>query len=418
MSARDVARRVLSRVDEGAFATLALSGELDRARLAGPDRGLATELVYGVLRWRLRLDAALAAHAPRGLGGLDRHTLNLLRIAALQILLLRVPSHAAVDDAVEACKVGRTQRLAGFVNALLRKLAATGEPQHVPRTARVSAPDWLLAHVDRVLPDRATADRALLALCAPPPLWLRGNRRRRSAAEITQRLLAERPDATLLTDPRAPYAIGSHELGDPAKLSVFTDGLATPMDLAAQLVVELGAPRTGQKALDVCAGVGGKSLDLAERGLLVHAVDQSPRKLGLLADAAHRLGVDAAVTVEERDARAASPATEGAYDLVLVDAPCSGLGVLRRHPEAKWRQPPDIASLATLQREILTAAARAVRPGGTLVYSVCSFLPDEGEAHLAPFLAAHPDFAVGERLVTWPHVDDADAFFAVALRRA
>lgn len=417
MSARDVARRVLQRVDEGAFATLALSGELDRASdLSTADRALATELVYGVLRWRLRLDAALAAHAPRGLGSLDRHTRNLLRLAALQILRLRVPAHAAVDDAVEACKRQRNQRLAGFCNALLRKLAAQGEPPHLPRSARLSAPEWLLGLADATLPKRTEADAFLAALNEPPPLWLRCNRQRATVDELRERLLAERPGATLAVDARAPFALSGTGLGDPARLTAFAEGLATPQDLAAQLVVELAAPRPDERALDLCAGVGGKTLDLAERGLRVTAVDQSARKLGLCVDAAHRLGLVERVTLEERDAR--QLAVSGAYDLALVDAPCSGLGVLRRHPEAKWRPAPDLSSLATLQRELLAVAARAVRPGGRVVYSVCSFVAEEGEAHLAPFLAEHPDFRVGQTLRTWPHSDGADAFFAVALWRS
>ena len=409
---------MLSRVDEGAFATLALSGELDRSKLASPDRALATELVYGVLRQRLYLDSALAHYAPRGLDKLDRHTRNVLRIAALQILMLRVPAHAAVDDAVEACKKNRTPKLAGFCNALLRNLATSGMPQHLPRSARLSAPDWLLAAVDRALPNKAEADAFLVAINEPPPLWLRCNRRRGPSHEVQKRLLDERPAAKLVTDPRAPYALSAVGLGDPSRLRIFTEGFATPQDLAAQLVVELARPKFGERALDVCAGVGGKSLDLAERGLVVRAVDQSARKLSLLDDTAHRLGLAEAITMQERDARTLRADEYGSgFDVVLVDAPCSGLGVLRRHPEAKWRPLPDISALATLQREILFAAASQVQPGGRLVYSVCSFLPQEGDAHVQPFLAAHPDFHERGIQRTWPHSDGADAFFAVALWR-
>lgn len=416
-NARDVARRILSRVDEGAYATLALSGELDRAALSPQDRALTTELIYGVLRWRTRLDAALASYAPRGLDGLDKHTRNVLRLAALQIMLMRIPAHAAVDDAVEACKRGRTQKLAGFVNAVLRKLAGGGEPQHVPRAARLSAPEWLIALVDRQL-GKPDADRFFAAINQPPPLWLRINRQRTTPAALAERLRSERASVDeLLTDPRAPHAIAASGIGDPARLPAFVEGLVTPQDLAAQLVVELAAPEAGERALDVCAGVGGKTLDLAERGLTVVAVDQAARKLDLLRDAARRLGVGDAVTPVVRDARelGGDPAT---YDLVLVDAPCSGLGVLRRHPEAKWRPAPDVAPLVELQRQILDAAVARVRPGGRLVYSVCSFLPEEGEAHMEAVLAANPSLRLDKSLRTWPHDDGADAFYAAVLCRA
>jgi 16S rRNA (cytosine967-C5)-methyltransferase len=174
MTAREVVRRVLARVDDGAYATLALGGELGRARLSDGDRALATELVYGVLRQRARLDYALAAYAPRGLGGVDGRTLNTLRLGAYQLLFSRVPAHAAVDDAVEATRRGRGARLAGFVNALLRRLASTGEPappdEPVARLAVVgSAPEWLARDALR----RFGADEAaafLSALNQPAPL--------------------------------------------------------------------------------------------------------------------------------------------------------------------------------------------------------------------------------------------------------
>lgn len=411
-NARDVARRVLQRVEEGAFATLALGGELERSRLERADRGLATELVYGVLRWRRRLDAALAAYAPRGLGGVDKHTLNTLRIAAFELLILETPAHAAVDQAVDAIRRGRSQKLAGFANALLRRLSRDGEPKHATLAERVSAPDWLVERARAAVGDAET-EAFLLALNRPAPLWLRLNRKRTEPDALDALIAAELPDG--LRHPSLRYAVKLPPAGDPTQLPIWQRGLASIQDIAAQLVGELAQPQQHERALDVCAGVGGKSGDLAERGLAVVALDLSERKLALCRDAAHRLGLDARITTQLADATALDTLGLGQFDLVLVDAPCSGSGVLRRHPEAKWRPAPDATTHAALQRRILDAAARAVRPGGRLVYAVCSFLPEEGLDLIKKFVADQPRFRLGQTLHTWPHHDDGDAFFAALL---
>ena len=429
MNARDVARRVLARVDEGAYATLALSGELGRARNLTPsDRGLATELVYGVLKRRLRLDHALAALAPRGLEALDQRVLDALRIGAHQILFLRVPAHAAVDDAVGAVKQARGQKLANFANALLRRLAREGEPPPPPLSDPVahlsiveSAPSWLVRDaLDRFGFDEA--QRYLAALNAPAPLWLRANALRAGRDEAMRAVAADRPDATLAPSPVVPEAFRVEGAGDLSTLKPFAEGLVTAQDVAAQRVARLCDPQPGERILDGCAGVGGKSTHLAALAgdrARIDSADLSARKLDLGDDLARRLGVTSMTRVvcDLTDPRAP---LEAAYDRVLLDAPCSGLGVLRRHPEAKWRrQPEDAVALASLQARMLDAVAPRVRSGGVLVYSVCTYTDAEGPAQLARFLAAHPDFAVdGEPLRTWPHRDDGDGFYAVRLLRA
>ncbi len=430
MNARDLARRVLRRVDEGAYATLALAGELGRARnLAPADRALATELTYGVLKRRRRLDFALAANAPRGLDGLDARVLDALRIGAYQILFLRVPAHAAVDDAVDAIKTVRSQKLGNFANALLRALARNGEPPPpsdpvAQLGVRESAPDWLARDaLNRFGADEAA--RFLAALNAPAPLWLRANTLRATRDEAMRAVAAERPDATILASEVAPEAFRVDGAGDVAVLPAFAHGLVTVQDVAAQQVARLVDPRAGEHILDACAGVGGKSTHLAALAgdqARIDSADLSDRKLDLAVDLARRLGVTSTTSIRcdltDRNAPLAP-----SYDRVLIDAPCSGLGVLRRHPEAKWRRTPDDAvGLAALQARMLDALAPRVRPGGVLVYSVCTFTDEEGPRQLERFLATHADFRVdsrtgGEPLSTWPHRDDADGFFAVRLVR-
>jgi 16S rRNA (cytosine967-C5)-methyltransferase len=434
-TARDVARQVLRRVESGdAYASLALAGALDAGALSAPDRGLATELVYGVLRHRTRLDRALAAHAPRGLKGLSPAVLVALRVGAYQLLETRVPAHAAVDDAVRAAREAAGEKVAGFANAVLRKLASAGEPPPPPATDAVtvleqvhSLPRWLGTRLVAGL-GRDEAVAAGAAMNAPAPVALRVALWRAGRDDVAARLAAERPDARITAPARAPEALLVRGGGAPETLAVFQEGLCTVQDLAAQLVGRLCGAAPGERVLDACAGVGGKSTHLAELARAaggraeIHAADTSRRKLDLGQDSARRLGLDEirAFELDLADAAARAAQLAPSYDRVLLDAPCSGLGVLRRHPEAKWRRrPADVAELAALQARLLGGLAPLVRPGGVLVYAVCTFTAEEGPAQLAHFLAAHPEFAAdGEPLVTWPHRDDADAFFAARLRRA
>jgi 16S rRNA (cytosine967-C5)-methyltransferase len=422
--AREVARRVLARVEEGAYATLALAGELQRQRPSEADRALATELVYGVLKQRLRLDHSLAALTPRGLDKLDARVRDALRVGAYQILFLRVPAHAAVDDAVEAVKRARGAKLAGFANALLRRLAREGEaplPDDPIAALSVgeSAPRWLVE--DALRQFAAPEAREFLAsLNRPAPVWLRVNPARATRDQLAARLVEERPQARVQPSAVLEEALRVENAGDVATTRAFGEGWFAVQDLAAQRIGRLVDPRPGEILLDACAGVGGKSthlLQLSGDRASVDAADLSERKLELCADQSRRLGFSSLRTIaaDLRDPRAPLRAE---YDRVLLDAPCSGLGVLRRHPEAKWREPPDTRALADLQRALLMALLPRVRPGGVLVYSVCTFSDDEGVRQIAALLEAHPELrAEGDPLVTWPHRDDADAFFAQRMRK-
>jgi 16S rRNA (cytosine967-C5)-methyltransferase len=421
MNARELALRVLARVDEGAYATLALSGELQRARNLPPeDKGLATELVYGILKRRARLDHALAAFAPRGLGSLDERVLDALRMGAYQILFLRIPAHAAVSSAVEAVKHARGAKLAGFANAILRKLATQGEPPVKGDLATQlaiteSAPRWLVDDaLKRFGPEEAR--EFLASLNTPAPVWLRVNTLRANRDEVLAQLARERPQARISASEVVEEAIKIEGGGDLFSSGAFAEGKVTAQDVAAQRIARLCDPQPGERVLDACAGVGGKSTHLAalmqNRGS-VDAADLSERKLELAADAARRLGVTILhPTVCDLTDEKAALAPQ--YDRVLLDAPCTGLGVLRRHPEAKWRrQPGDARALADTQAQMLAALAPRVKPGGLLVYSVCTFTDEEGPKQHIP-----DGFSVeGEPLRTWPHRDDADAFWAVRLRR-
>lgn len=435
-TARDVARAVMARVDQGgAYATLALDGELARSHLDERDRRLAAELVYGTLRHRPRLERALGAHADLGRAPpMVRHA---LLVGAYQILMLRTPAHAAVDDAVGAVRARHGAKLAGFVNAVLRKLSQSGEPP-LPTEPKArlaiehSLPSWIVDELALQLHPDELAD-AVAALAAPAPLWVRVNVARATVAEVMAKLRAE--GATVEPTRMLPTALRVSGLGDPAASPSFQAGLWTVQDLGAQLVGTLAAPRPGSRVLDACAGLGGKTTHLAELAAAagtpahVDAVDRAAAKLVLLESGARRLGLSGIRTFTA-DLTASPKGLAPAYDVVLLDAPCSGLGVLRRHPEAKARiTAADVAGLAKTQAALLDAAAARVASGGVLVYAVCTFTRAEGPDQLAGFLARHKDFTVEHpagtshadasgAVRTWPHRDGADGFFAVRLRRA
>jgi 16S rRNA (cytosine967-C5)-methyltransferase len=446
MTGRELARSVLERVEQsGSFANRALSAALDRApTMSAADRGLATELVYGVLRRRSRLDRALDALASRGLSGVDPRARIALRVGAYQILFLdRIPAYAAVNETVDACKRLGAPGVGRLANALLRRLAERGEPPlpdpaRDPRGHLVEAaglPQWLA----RLLLDELPAAEAVAfgdSVSTPAPLALRANRLRATRDEVLARLRAERPDAILEPSPLAPDAVLARGLEGLAATEAWREGLVSVEDTGAQLVVELCGARPGERILDACAGSGGKSAHLAalaDNGARIDAVDLSAPKLSEARQSFARLGVTGVTTTA---ADLTTPFGDGVpFDRVLLDAPCSGLGVLRRHPEALGRRTyADLPRLAGQQASLLATVAPLVAVGGTLTYSVCTFDKVECEDVVAAFLVAHPDFRVEApapsprvpwaRLVdaagfvrTWPHRDDADAFFAARLVR-
>jgi len=446
-SARGLARAVLERVErDGAYAGRALAAALDRARALSPeDRALATELVYGVLRRRGRLDRALDALAREGTANLDLGVRIALRVAAYQILFLdRVPAYAAVNDAVEACKSARGRGVPGFANALLRRLSRVGEPRlpdpAVDPAAYLEAAGGLPLWLARLLLAELPAEQAIAFadnLVAPAPVTLRANTLRTTRDVLAERLAGERPGATLPPSAIAPDAILARHFEAPATTPAWRAGLFVIQDAGAQIVAELCGAAPGERILDACAGNGGKTahlLALARDRAQVDAMDLSAAKLEEGTRTLRRLGA-----VSGRSVRAdltqplADPTPR--YHRILLDAPCSGLGVLRRHPEALLRRTPeDFVQLAAQQLRMLDTVAPALLPGGLLTYAVCTFEKQECEGVVAAFLAGHPGFsvepaaaaggrvpwseiAVGSGAVrTWPQRDDADAFFAVRLR--
>jgi 16S rRNA (cytosine967-C5)-methyltransferase len=428
---RRVAVDVLARVDDGAYANLLLNAALRGGGLDARDRAFATDLVYGTLRRRRSLDATLATALDRPIDTLDAPVRAALRLGAYQ-LAAGVAPHAAVGETVAAAP----RRARALVNAVLRKLAATGPPWPEPSGDDVSAigvrlsyPDWI---VERLITDLGR-DEALAVLDAgnePAPIALRPNPGVTTPAELA-RELARIPGATVEPGRLGVGAVLVRGSGDLARVAAVSDGRATPQDEASQAVVAALDPAPGDVVLDACAAPGGKATAVAERvgaaGAVV-ATDVHPGRLGLVTRAATRLGL-ANVHRVVADGRAL-PVRPDTCDRVLVDAPCSGLGVLRRRPEARWRiRPEAVGELAELQRALVYSAARALRPGGTLVYSVCTLTAEEtldvdawAQRELA-FMAAQPPLSGGpwrpwgRGALLLPHAAGTDGMFVLRLQR-
>ena len=436
--ARALAARVLERVEtDAAFADLALDAELSRRGLPPRDVALATEVVYGTLRWQRYLDWILAPHSRRRLPALDPRVRVLLRMTAYQVAFLeRVPAFAAVNDAVMLAR--GAPGVAAYVNAVLRAFTRRGVAEREPPlprdplealATRCSFPTWLAGRW--VARYGATEAEALMrALNERPPLTVRTNTLRTSREALAARLREDGLEirATAL----APEGVVAEGGGDPGGWRAFVEGLCAIQDEGSMLVARLLEPEAGATVADVCAAPGTKTTHLAQlmdnRGRVL-AFDPQPARLGRIGEAAERLGVTIVEAVQGA-VETLAPAQAGVCDGVLVDAPCTNLGVLRRNPEVKWRrQPADLAAAADRQRGILAAAGALVRPGGRLVYATCSLEPEENDDVARDFLASRPDFVVDSPapfpvapdaagfVRCLPHRHGTDGFTAVRLRR-
>ena len=448
MDARRLALEVLTQVeDQAAYASLLLDAKLQKARLSREERALATELTYGVLRWQGRLDYLLAAITDRPWEMVDPALRRLLRLGAYQILFLtRIPSYAAVNETVALTPVAGSRVIRGakgFVNAILRRLLEREgticfpDPSSDPVGAlatRWSHPRWLVARWLARLGAEET-EALLRANNETPALSVVVNRLKRRPEEVEDRLASIAGSVTPGRFAPGVFHLkdGAEALRDPA----FAGGWYFPMDEAAALPVLLLAPHPADTVLDACAGGGGKSaqlLGLLQAGGRVIAIDPSDRAHRRLREARARLGLDRLLPLQA-DARLAFRLLTCQVDRVLVDAPCSGLGTLRRHPERKWQQQEaDLETLARLQLELLRGVAPLLRPGGLLVYSTCSFESEETDGVIETFLRESPDFARDDpretlpatvaglldsegTLRTWPHRHGLDGFYAIRLKR-
>jgi 16S rRNA (cytosine967-C5)-methyltransferase len=395
-TARFIASVVLSRVTEdGAFASRALDAELRRARLDPRDAALATEIVYGSLRVLPALDRAIEAHLTRAGRRMDGFVRATLRSAAYQLAHLgRLPTHAIVDESVSEVRRARGPKLAGFVNAMLRKLAASRPEAPEPPRALI-VPAW----VEACLADSLGSERMrrfLAEAAQTPALCLRAEALPR--AQLIQQLMAAAPDAQIEPTPLSELGVAVRRAGSPRALAGYEAGAFSVQEEGAQLIALALGAQPGERIADVCAGHGGKTTLLARlvgANGRVSALDQDERKLNAIPKELARIGLDPrAVELHAVDLSVGTGGLGAELDRVLVDAPCTGLGTIHRRPELLLRlTPEDPARLGLLQRAILARAAGLVRPGGVLGYAVCSPTHAEGREVVADFQREHPGFS-------------------------
>ena len=440
-AARRVAFDLLRAVDErDAYANLAMPALLRERGLDQRDAAFATELAYGTLRGRGTYDAVLGACVDRPLDQVDPPVLDLLRLGAHQLLAMRVPAHAAVAATVELARAVAGEGRGSFVNAVLRRVGRTDLPGWLAQVAPAydtdpvghlavvhSHPRWVVSALRDAIGGSLEHTAALLAADNVPPEVALVARPGRS--DVDELLAAgARPGRW------SPYA-ALLPGGDPGALPAVREGRAGVQDEGSQLVALAlaAAPLDGPDRhwLDLCAGPGGKAALLAAvgagLGARVLAAEVAPHRAGLV-----RRAVGAGADVVVADGRA--PAwRSGAFDRVLLDAPCTGLGALRRRPEARWRRrPEDVPALAALQRELLATALDATRPGGVVGYVTCSphlaetrtvvtdVLHRRGGAEridARPLLPGVPDLGDGPDVQLWPHLHETDAMYLSLLRR-
>jgi 16S rRNA (cytosine967-C5)-methyltransferase len=414
--ALEVVRRV---ADEGAYSNRLLPALLARSGLGPRDRDLAVELGYGTLRRLLTLDFALGPVLARPIRRASPAARAAMRLGAYQLLFTRIPPHAAVGETVELAR--RPER--ALVNAVLRRLSEAEVPWPDGKddesvSVRTGLAPWAVRELRLLLPPDEV-EPAAAALAQPAPVTLRTNPCRAPQGEPERSMRA----AGLEPQP-GPLHPGSWRVpgARPGSMPGFAEGWFAVQDEASSWVVDVLDPRPGELVLDACAAPGGKAADIACRSGGVVAADVSEPRLRLVAETATRLGVAARLLLQD----AVRPAVRGGFDRILVDAPCSGIGAARRRPELLWR--PDrrrLSALARLQVRLATGAASLLRPGGVLVYAVCTFPRAETEAvcralearapALRPgrFPGPHGDPATQARL--WPHRHGTDAMFVARL---
>lgn len=422
-------------MEEGAYASVLLASR--QAQLKPLDRALCHELVMGVLRRQLFLDRLTEYYATRKVAELDPAVRIVLRLGLYQLRFLsRVPASAAVNESVNLVQRARLRSAGALVNAVLRR--ATREPEvdptsniedHLERLAvATSHPRWLIERWTKAF-GAHEAEGFARANNEPAPVAFRVVQNRALEAEVCERLRSSGAELLASKIARGGWRI----MANGSLLTEFAaNGKVYLQDEASQVVAEVLDALPGQRVLDLCAAPGSKTTQIADRAhdaAIIVASDLYGHRLKTIVSSAKSQGLRSIQCVA-LDGLQALPFPESFFDRVLVDAPCSGTGTLRRNPEIRWRiSPADIDDLAVRQTQLLLNASRAVKPGGRLVYSTCSVEPDENEAVLQTFLEKNQTFALAELPLasglitssgaarTWPHRNGTDGFFICAFVR-
>ena len=434
MTAREAALRALVACEQqGAWSDGFLKKILRTAGLDSRDAALTTRLCFGVLQNRLLLDHYLGKLSTVKLEKMEPAVRNALRLGAYQVLFLdRVPDHAAVSEAVDLARKGsKNPRSAGLVNGVLRSLVRQKDSLEPPEdpAVRYSHPRWLADLFTRRL-GREEAAALMAADNGEPPTCAQVNTTKATVEAVADSLRAE--GVEVAPHPWLPNCLLLSHTGSLEELTAFREGLFYIQDAAAKLAVLAADPREGMDVLDACAAPGGKSFAAAiamdGRGKVV-SCDIHPHKMDLIRAGAKRLGLDC-ITAQVLDGKECKEEYLDGFDLVLADVPCSGLGIIRKKPDIRYKDPKPLEGLPRVQKAILDNVCRYVKPGGVLLYATCTLLERENEDVVRAFLDKHKDFTLegfqvpgdfeGARdgMVTcWPHRHGTDGFFFAKLRR-
>ena len=435
--ARDAALEALLQMErKGAWSDGSLKRITAQAGLDGRDAALCTRLTYGVVQNRTLLDHYIDSWCSQRAVRLEPVVADVLRLGIYQILFMdKVPDRAAVHETVELVKRRGKTRAAGMVNAVLRKCVASKNalpslPQKdtaARLTVQYSHPRWLVERLTSLVGERE-AEAFLRLDNEPVPTAIQTN-----TLKTTPDALAEELRAAGVELRVHPWLEGCFEVtgtGDLERLLAFAEGRCTVQDAAARLAAVTADPQPGDRVLDVCAAPGGKSFAMAmlmgDRGDIL-SCDIHPHKLKLIESGAARLGITI-VRTALADGRERHAAWVEQADVVLADVPCSGLGIIRKKPDIRWKDPALLAQLPPIQSAILDNAAGYVRPGGVLVYSTCTVLPEENGGVAEAFLAVHPEFTKEEftlpgigkcdgDVTLWPQRHGTDGFYICRMRR-
>lgn len=427
--------KMLMKMDSSeAYSNLLLDHVFSEAELSNRDKAFAAALFYGVLERRLTLDHVIEKNSRIPFEKLDKAAVQILRTGLYQLLYMpSVPESAAVNESVKLCKKLKCFSAQGFVNGMLRsfirngkKISYLGMEPEKRLSVEYSCPEWL---TEKLLNEYGTdfTVRALKASVGKPPVYARVN----TLKTTTDKLLAELAKHRVRAEafPGLENCIRLDKAGDIEKCAPFRQGLFHVQDISSQLCCLTLRPVVNETVLDVCAAPGGKSFTLAElmgnNGAL-YSMDLHDMRVGLIEDGAARLGIKI-IKAMQNDASKFNGALPQA-DKVLCDVPCSGLGVIRRKPEIKYKDPAEFAGLPEIQYQILETSARYVKPGGTLVYSTCTLSRDENDNVADRFAREHPEFtpivqpvpypAPGDHKRTYcPDENGGDGFFTASFRR-
>ncbi|HBO84583.1 MAG: 16S rRNA (cytosine(967)-C(5))-methyltransferase [Deltaproteobacteria bacterium GWC2_42_11] len=437
-SARKTALKILTRVDaEDSFADILLSKTLEKSTLQQIDKSLATELVYGVLRWKLKIDWIINQFSKIKTKKMEHDVLNAIRLGVYQLLFLtKIPPSAAINESVELVMKNGSKR-GGFTNAVLRRVDAERdavifpdiEIEPIKHISIVhSHPEYLIERWVKRYGIEETI-RLCTANNQIPQTVLRVNALKTIRDELIKKLLENGMDAEKTKYSRDGIMVRNSLYPSIEKID---QQLFYIQDEASQMVAYLLSPQQGENILDACSAPGGKATHIAQlmgdKGT-VYATDVHASRLKSIISTCKRLVINSVKIYLADAAGDIQFAPEGGFDAVLIDAPCSGLGVLRRNPDARWKK-PDIKELSLLQGKILNNLARYVKVGGRLVYSTCTTEPEENEEVIYGFLKTHPEFKIEDAkrflpedivdemgfLRTYPHKHNIDGFFAARLK--